>query len=181
MYIPIKVDYGVRALVDLAQHAADRPVRASEIARRAAIPQQYLAQVLHTLHKNGFTGSQRGPQGGHFLVMEPAEIRLSSVMLSLGGGDTLVPCLTDNSTCIHSPCCAQREVWRTVANAVHSILDSTTIADLVSDTPMPASMGGDAMGDGAMGGNMDDMNMGGVGEPETGESGALPIRLETAV
>ena len=61
MYIPIKVDYGVRALVDLALYGAGGPVRASEIAKRTVIPEQYLAQVLHTLNKNGFTGSHRGP------------------------------------------------------------------------------------------------------------------------
>ena len=46
MYIPIKVDYGVRALVDLAVNGTDGPVRASEIAKRTVIPEQYLAQVL---------------------------------------------------------------------------------------------------------------------------------------
>ncbi len=37
MHIPIKVDYGVRALVDLARNTGDSPVRATEIAARAAI------------------------------------------------------------------------------------------------------------------------------------------------
>ena len=136
MYIPIKVDYGVRALVDLALNRNDGPVRASEIARRTVIPEQYLAQVLHTLNKSGFTGSQRGPRGGHFLVKEPSDIRLSSVMMSLGGTETPVACLADNTICIHSPACAQREVWRSVAEAVYNILDSTTIEDLVNSTPI---------------------------------------------
>ena len=134
MYIPIKVDYGVRALVDLALNGADGPVRASEIAGRAAIPEQYLAQVLHALSKSGFTRSQRGPHGGHFLAKAPSEIRLSGVMTSLGGSETPVACLADNAICIHSQCCAQQEVWRAVAEAVFKILDSTTIEDLVKRT-----------------------------------------------
>ena len=136
MYIPIKVDYGVRALVDLALNGTEGPVRASEIARRTVIPEQYLAQVLHTLNKSGFTGSQRGPRGGHFLAMQPSEIRLSSVMVSLGGTEAPVACLADNTICIHSPCCAQREVWKSVAEAVFNILDSTTVEDLVNSTPI---------------------------------------------
>ncbi len=144
MYIPIKVDYGVRALVDLALNSTEGPVRASEIARRTVIPEQYLAQVLHALNKSGFTGSQRGPRGGHFLAMEPSDIRLSSVMMSLGAMDTPVACLADNTICIHSPCCAQREVWRAVAEAVFNILDSTTIEDLVKSTPIQS--GGDESG-----------------------------------
>ena len=93
MYIPIKVDYGVRALVDLALYGAGGPVRASEIAKRTVIPEQYLAQVLHTLNKSGFTGSHRGPRGGHFLAMEPSDIRLSNVMMSLGELRRLSPAL----------------------------------------------------------------------------------------
>ena len=135
MYIPIKVDYGVRALVDLALYGMEGPVRASEIAKRTVIPEQYLAQVLLALNKSGFTGSHRGPRGGHFLAMEPSAIRLSNVMISLGGVEAPVACLADNTICIHSPCCAQREVWKSVAEAMFSILDSTTIEDLVKSTP----------------------------------------------
>lgn len=134
MYIPIKVDYGVRALVDLALNGGEGPVRASEIAARTVIPEQYLAQLLHTLSKSGFTRSQRGPQGGHFLAMHPSEIRLSKVMACLGGTEIPLACISDNTICIHSPACAQREVWRDVALAVFNILDSTTIEDLVNRT-----------------------------------------------
>ena len=49
MHVPVQVDYGVRALVDLAQHSDETVVRASEIARRQGIPEQYLARVLHSL------------------------------------------------------------------------------------------------------------------------------------
>ena len=55
MNIPIKVDYGVRALVDLAMNGEGKPVRASEIAARTSIPEPYLAQVLHGLSKNGIS------------------------------------------------------------------------------------------------------------------------------
>ena len=134
MHIPIKVDYGVRALVHLARHSEDGPVRANEIARWTAIPEPYLAQVLLTLSKRGLVRSQRGPQGGHALAQNASEIRLSIVMESLGGTENLVGCLDDISRCIHVPACAQREVWRSVEEAVYNILDSTTIDDLAKRT-----------------------------------------------
>jgi len=134
MHIPIKVDYGVRALVDLAMHAGEGTVRASEIAARTSIPEPYLAQVLHALSKSGLVRSQRGPQGGHVLAVDPAEIRMSMVMTRLGSVQNLVGCLDDASLCAHTPACAQREVWQSVADAVFDILDSTTIADLVKRT-----------------------------------------------
>ena len=134
MHIPIKVDYGVRALVDLALHEENSPVRAADIARRAAIPEPYLAQVLHTLNKRGIVQSQRGPQGGHALAMDPSEVPLSMVMNCLGGTETVVGCLGDLTSCVHVPACAQREVWQSVEEAIQNILDSTSIGDLVERT-----------------------------------------------
>ena len=68
MKVPMKVDYGVRALVDLASHYGDKPVQTAEIADRQGIPEAYLDQVLTTLHEFGFTRSWRGPLGGHVLA-----------------------------------------------------------------------------------------------------------------
>ncbi len=130
MHVPVKVDYGVRALVDLAMHRNEAPVRARDIAGRTMIPEPYLAQVLHALGRAGMVRAQRGPQGGHTLAQEPEEIRLSTVMNLLGSPDNLVACLDDLSACVCVPSCAQREVWQEVELAVHRILDSRTIGDL---------------------------------------------------
>jgi Rrf2 family protein len=132
MHIPIKVDYGVRALVDLALHVDDQPIRASEIAGRTLIPEPYLAQVMHALGKVGMVRSQRGPLGGHALAKDPDDIRLSMVMDCLGSTENLVACLDNPASCFHVPVCAQKEVWQSVELAVFNILDSKTISDLVS-------------------------------------------------
>jgi Rrf2 family protein len=132
MHIPIKVDYGVRALVDLALHAEDQPIRASEIAARTLIPEPYLAQVMHALGKVGIVRSQRGPLGGHTLAMVSDDIRLSMVMDCLGSTENLVACLDNPASCVHVPLCAQKEVWQSVELAVFNILDSKSIGDLVS-------------------------------------------------
>ena len=76
MHIPMQVDYGVRALVDLAVHDGERPIRASDIAGRQHIPEPYLARVLHALRKQGLTDSQRGPLGGHSLAVDPSRIMM---------------------------------------------------------------------------------------------------------
>ena len=134
MHIPMQVDYGIRALVDLATHANESPVRATEIARRQGIPETYLARVLHALHKKGVTRSQRGPLGGHFLAMDPSKIRMSMVMNYLDGPQTLVGCLNDTNKCDQSPACGQRGVWYEVEVAIQRVLESTSIADLVERT-----------------------------------------------
>ncbi len=131
MHIPMQVDYGIRALVDLGEHGDEGPVRASEVAKRQGIPEPFLARVLHTLHRHGLTSSQRGPQGGHSLAKDASEITMGMVMRNLEGPLQLVTCLDDAGSCQQSPGCGQRGIWRDVEEAMGRVLDSTTIADLV--------------------------------------------------
>jgi Rrf2 family protein len=130
----MQVDYGVRALVDLAAHRGGGSIRAADIARRQGIPELYLAQVLHSLQKRGVTRSQRGPLGGHALAMDPADITMGTVMRHLGGTQPLVGCLDDSGSCDQSPACGQRSVWREVEQAIQTVLDATSIADLAERT-----------------------------------------------
>ncbi|MBM3944921.1 MAG: Rrf2 family transcriptional regulator [SAR202 cluster bacterium] len=130
MHVPVQVDYGIRALVDLAEHAPEAPVHAADIARRQGIPEPFLARVLLTLNRSGFVSSQRGPQGGHTLAQEPSEITMGMVVDSLGGSSSLVSCLDDLKNCGIYANCTQREVWRVVEEATRKILDSTSIRDL---------------------------------------------------
>ena len=135
MHVPIKVDYGVRALVDLAMYGSDgNSLRASDISQRTAIPNAYLAQVLNSLKKAGFVKSTRGPNGGHQLAVDPDTIHLSSIMEVLDGTNNLVNCLNDDNFCVHSPACAQKEIWRTVEEAIHGVLFSITVSDLARET-----------------------------------------------
>ena len=135
MHVPIKVDYGVRALVDLAMYGSDgNLLRSFDISQRTAIPNAYLVQVLNSLKKAGFVKSTRGPNGGHQLAVDPDTIHLSSIMEVLDGANNLVNCLDDDNFCVHSPACAQKELWRTVEEAIHGVLFSITVSDLARKT-----------------------------------------------
>lgn len=129
MRISTKGSYGVRALVELAQHCGEGPVQSAEIARRQCIPEPYLDQLLTTLRRAGFIRSVRGPQGGHALLRQPAEIRLGEVIEALEGSLSPAPC-TDEGGCNKPGVCAQREVWEQVYRATHDILHNVSIADL---------------------------------------------------
>ncbi len=131
MHIPMQVDYGVRALVDLAANGGEGPVRATDISKRQGIPEPYLVQVLHSLRKRGLTTTQRGPLGGHSLALEPSEINMGMVMEYLGGAQTMVGCLDEQGHCTQSSACGQRSVWLEVELAMQAVLNSKSIADLV--------------------------------------------------
>ena len=131
MKIPMRVDYGVRALVELALHYGEGSVQTADIASSQGIPEAYLDQLMSTLHKYGFVVSRRGPQGGHRLAMDPEDINLYMVMSTLDGNLSPIDCLVTPTDCVFSDSCAQQEVWKSVEEAVESVLRNIKISDLV--------------------------------------------------
>ena len=131
MKIPMKVDYGVRALVELASRYGEGHVQTSDIASRQGIPEPYLEQLMTTLQKFGFVQSRRGPQGGHILAMSPESLDLGMVMNTLEGNGSPLDCFIDPNDCMFSDSCAQQEIWKSVEESIQSVLSSTTLAHLV--------------------------------------------------
>ncbi|HWO73720.1 MAG TPA: Rrf2 family transcriptional regulator [Dehalococcoidia bacterium] len=130
MKISMKGDYGVRALVELAHRYGEGPVQSSTIASRQAIPEPYLDQLLTSLRRAGFIRSVRGPQGGHALIRDPRDLRLSEVIGALEGSLAPIGCLDDPNGCQKSTTCTLKPVWQAIEEATIRVLDSITIADL---------------------------------------------------
>ena len=130
MRIPMKVDYGVRAMVELALHYGKGQVQTADIASKQGIPEAYLDQLMTSLHKFGLVISRRGPQGGHRLAMDPAEINLHMVMSTLDGSISPLDCLIHPDDCVFSETCAQQEVWKSVEDAVRDVLRNINLSDL---------------------------------------------------
>ena len=133
MKIPMKVDYGVRALVDLALHGDEGPVQTAEIATRQSIPEPYLEQLMPTLSKFGFIRSRRGPHGGHNLARPANDITLDAVLTTLEGTSSMLDCLDHPGECTLSSVCGQRHMWRAVEEAIRGVLQGTTVADLAHE------------------------------------------------
>jgi Rrf2 family transcriptional regulator, cysteine metabolism repressor len=131
MKVSTKGDYGIRALIELAHRYGDvRPTQTSEIAARQRIPESYLEQLLTTLRRAGFIRSVRGPQGGHALIRDPRDLRIAEVIEALEGPIMPSDCLDDGGACAKNGGCAQTGMWAAVRDAIMSVLDTTTIADL---------------------------------------------------
>jgi Rrf2 family protein len=132
MKISTKGEYGIRAMLYLAQHQGEGAVTSHEIARHQGIPEPYLRQILAQLSKTGLILSNRGPQGGHLLARPADEITVRDVILPLEGQTTSV----DQILALHCTIevgaehCAIRELLLSVKRAVDGILCSTSLADL---------------------------------------------------
>ena len=84
MRVSAKVDYAVRAAVELAA-AGDGPVKGERIAEAQEIPLKFLENILLELEHAGLVQSQRGAEGGYWLARPPDEITLADVIRAVEG------------------------------------------------------------------------------------------------
>lgn len=135
-------DYGIRALVDLAQRDGGDPIPSSEIAQRQGIPGSLVGQVLARLRAAGFIASVRGAQGGHRLAQPADHIRLDAVVEALEGPLAIAACLergqsADGLGKASERCtgaAAQVPLWDDVRAAMIEVLAARSIADLAEDS-----------------------------------------------
>ena len=72
MKIGSKGDYGLRALIDLAErYKSGEIAQTKDIAERQAIPKDYLALIMVDLRRAGLVKSVRGAAGGYRLARKP--------------------------------------------------------------------------------------------------------------
>lgn len=131
MRISTKGRYGLRVLLDVALHQADGPVALSEIARRQALSQKYLWQVINPLRKAGILRAIRGTQGGYVLAREMNAITVRDIVEILEGPVALAPCVSEPETCERSVECTAREVWSGLEAKIVAAMSGVTLAEMV--------------------------------------------------
>ena len=125
--------YALRLMMDVALAEGDAPVRIKDIARRQEISEKYLEQIVSVLNKAGLVRSSRGPQGGYRLVRAPEEYTAGEIVSSIEGSLAPVACLaTETNECPRQGACATLRLWEKVDNAIRSVMDSVTLADLIA-------------------------------------------------
>jgi Rrf2 family protein len=130
--ISTKGDYATRALQDLALRYNQGPVPIETIAQRQALPARYLEQLLLALKRAGFVGSKRGVNGGYYLAKPPREITLGQILRTVDGPIAPIFCVAEGAqgSCAQETLCVLREVWTDVRDAMGTIVDNTTLADI---------------------------------------------------
>jgi len=134
-----KTKYALRALGYLARQTDNRSVLIADLALAENIPKKFLESILLSLRKGGLLNSRIGKGGGYRLAHPPSEISIGSVLRILEGGFSLVHCLDDNGShdCNEGnepSCCGIHLVLDDVQQAISSVLNTLTLADMVSRT-----------------------------------------------
>ncbi|KTB48269.1 RrF2 family transcriptional regulator [Dehalogenimonas alkenigignens] len=132
MKLSTRARYGTRAMLDLAQHYGEEVIPLKDIARRQQISLPYLEHLVGPLVDARLIQSVRGARGGLKLAKSPESIRLSEVVSLLEGSIEPVDCVHSPDKCHRSRFCATRDIWDDVGKAMTSVLEQTTLADLVA-------------------------------------------------
>ncbi len=95
MLVSQKCQYALRASFELARRWGQGPVKIGLIAQVQAIPIRFLEVILNQLKRGGFVASQRGSDGGYFLVKEPATLTVGMLIRFVQGPIGPIDCVAD--------------------------------------------------------------------------------------
>jgi len=130
-----KTKYGIKALTFLAKQSGNSPVQIGTISESENISRKFLESILLTLRKNGYLGSKKGKGGGYYLLKDPKDIKMVSIMRILEGPIAMVPCVSLNfyekcSDCPDEATCAVHSLMTEVRDNTLEIFRNTSLADL---------------------------------------------------
>jgi Rrf2 family protein len=138
MRISAKVDYAVRAAIELAA-AGGEPVKGEEIADAQDIPLKFLENILGELKHTGIVSSRRGAQGGYWLAKPAEEVSLADLVRAVEGPLATVRGQGPESLDYKGEAKPLQNVWIAVRANLRAVMDETTLADLVG-TELPAAV-----------------------------------------
>ncbi|GAA3226562.1 RrF2 family transcriptional regulator [Oerskovia jenensis] len=134
MRITAKIDYAVRACVELAVAYDEGFVTAERVGKAQRIPGSFLLGILNQLRRSGLVESRRGAEGGFRLAADPARIAVADVIRAIDGPLANVAGVQPEDTSYAASAAALQQTWVALRVAMRSVLEHVTIADLASGT-----------------------------------------------
>ena len=131
MRISTKGRYALRLMLDLAVHDTGENIALKTIAKRQDISGKYLEQIIGVLTKAGFVKSVRGSSGGYRLARSPKEYTIGDILRLTEGSLAPVDCVEDGTDCGRADQCVTVMLWQKLNDAINSVVDNITLADLV--------------------------------------------------
>ncbi len=137
MKISKKTDYALRALFAIAA-SEESLVSIRELSESVDVPRRFLENIMLEMNKAGWVKSIPGRYGGYSLARESNEITLGEVIRHFEGMIAMISCVSVSS---YEPCsqenkCHFRRVFLNIRNLTAQILDRTTIASCLAQTPV---------------------------------------------
>ena len=148
MKLSSRGEYALRALLVLGLNYGQNVVSIQAISNHQNIPKRFLEQILNDLKSGGFVQSKRGMAGGYRLARKPDQISVASIVRHVEGALAPVSCVSEKfyekCSCPDESRCAIRSVMKEVREAILSIAERVTVAELclrakkLQDEPLSA-------------------------------------------
>jgi Rrf2 family protein len=140
MKISKRGEYALRALIDLgiASELGWPMLQISELASKEKLPVKFLEQIFTQLKTAGYVVSRRGKFGGYSLSRPMNRIKFGEIIRLIEGPLAPIRCVSQTSyarcSCPDEAHCGLRILMFDVRNAISTILDRYTLADIVEIT-----------------------------------------------
>jgi Rrf2 family protein len=125
-------------MVALAKNHGQGPMSIAAMSKVSSVPMPYLEQLIGPLRRAGLVESTRGARGGYRLTRSPEAVKIGDVYRVMEGPLAPMECVSEDiteQTCPLIDGCETRPVWLRMRDAIAETLDSTTLADLIRDSP----------------------------------------------
>jgi Rrf2 family protein len=130
--VSAKVDYALRAAIELAALEGEWPVKGERLASGQDIPLRFMENILSELRQAGIVQSKRGAEGGYMLARPPAEIALADVIRAVDGPLANIGGLRPDQLAYEGSAAPMKDIWIAVRAALRSVLETTTLADVAA-------------------------------------------------
>ena len=140
-------DYTLRVLMYCAAcQEREQPVTISEVAEAHGISRSHLTKIVQQLAAQGLLDTTRGRGGGMRLMKPASEINLGQVVRMTETDFDMVECFNaELNQCRMSSHCRLQAVLSDATRAYLAVLDSLTVADLVTPSIAAQRQGGAAL------------------------------------
>jgi Rrf2 family protein len=132
MRVSARVDYAVRALVQLAADDSAVPIKAEHLATSQQIPPKFLLEILRQLKQKKLLVSRRGPEGGYVLARPAAEISIADVIRAVEGPLATVRDVSPAQLTYEGPTESLMTVWVAVRGSLRQVLETVSLEDVRS-------------------------------------------------
>lgn len=122
-------EYGLTAVLYLANRPSGELTQIHEIADQCALPEPFLAQILRLLVRAGLVVSKKGVRGGFSLSRPASEISFLEVLEALEGPVAVNRCQSPIEKCMKEGCCSMESIWARAQDALTTVLKGTSISE----------------------------------------------------
>lgn len=134
MKINSKIRYGLRTIIEIANHTDPNGILQKDIAKNQHISLKYLDSIISSLKLKGLVANSKGRGSGYILTKDPKHITMLDVYTAFEQ-IVVVECINNMSLCDRSTHdCKAKNYWMEFGIDFRKLLANKTLAEVLRET-----------------------------------------------